>query len=228
MHTPTCVSSACVHNVHGVQEHRSAFTGGVSTRRILIGACLGISVLLTGCASNFSATVTQFQAWPANTLDATYRVVPKGQEVNNLEFQTVADMLSVSLGEIGLVPATNPSNARFNVYADYGSSVSQTMVPTYPGPYMDGWGMGSYYGMWGGPMFAPSVEMPVQVYKNRLTVTINDMQDNSREVYRSTVSSVSNNENLIQAMPYLVRAAFDNFPGNNGQVREVTIPVAAN
>lgn len=229
MYTSSCIHSVCMHKVYDFLGHYSACISLGSIRRLLMGGCLGASVLLAGCASNFSATVTQFQAWPANTLNATYRIVPKGQEINNLEFQSVADMLSASLGAIGLLPALNQTVARFDVYAEYGSSVSQTMAPAYPGPYMmDGWGMGGYYGMWGAPMFVPSVEVPVQVYKNKLTVTINDMQNNGREVYRSTVSSVSNNENLIQSMPYLVRAAFDNFPGNNGQVREVTLPVAAN
>jgi hypothetical protein len=33
--------------------------------------------------------------------------------------------------------------------------------------------------------------------------------------------NVSNGSNLLQVMPYLAQAVFDQFPGNNGTVREV-------
>jgi len=40
-------------------------------------------------------------------------------------------------------------------------------------------------------------------------------------VYRSTATTLSERDGMVQAMPYLARAIFDGFPANNGQVREV-------
>jgi len=116
------------------------------------------------------------------------------------------------------------------VHVDYSNPVTQTWVRQYNDPYLnDGWGFGPSFGWfgggpyWGGAVYyPPSVStVPVMVYKNTLTVTINDRQRKGAEVYRSTAVNVSGSDNLAQAMPYLARAVFDGFPGNNGQVREV-------
>ena len=100
----------------------------------------------------------------------------------------------------------------------------------YADPYLnDGWGFGPAFGWfggypyWGGGIYysAPVINEPVLVYRNTLTVTINDNRNNGTEVYRSTAVNQSTRDNMLQAMPYLARAVFDGFPGNNGQVREV-------
>jgi hypothetical protein len=63
--------------------------------------------------------------------------------------------------------------------------------------------------------------VPVQVIKNSLSLRITDRTQNNKEVYRSSAVNVSEEETLVQTMPYLARALFDGFPGNNGQVRTV-------
>jgi len=64
------------------------------------------------------------------------------------------------------------------------------------------------------------VNVPVRVNKNTLTVTINENQRQGAQVYKST--AVSSSGTLVQDMPYLAQAVFDGFPGNNGQVRNIT------
>lgn len=182
-----------------------------------------LSVFLAGCASTFSATVTQFQAWPEHVQEASYRIVAQGGQINNLEFEAVADAVRASLGAIGLVQAEPRSPARFDIHLEYGTTVTQSVAPGYAGPFPDGWAMGGYYGGWPGVFYAPPVvNYPVQVNKNTLSVRITDAQSQGREVYRSSALNFSDSENFIQVMPWLVRAVFDNFPGNNGQVRDIT------
>ncbi len=188
--------------------------------------------LIAGCASTLSARVTSYQHWPANVEGQTYRIVPSSSQMNNLEFQSFADMLRASIGPTGLVEARAGQSARFDVSISYGNPVSQAWVQRYNDPYLyDGWGFGpafgAYYGGyggWGGAMYVtPSVQnVPVEVYKNTLTVVITDNQNHGAEVYRSSAVNVSTYDSLAQAMPYLAQAVFDGFPGNDGEVREIT------
>ncbi|NLC36042.1 MAG: DUF4136 domain-containing protein, partial [Alcaligenaceae bacterium] len=78
-------------------------------------------------------------------------------------------------------------------------------------------------GGWGGSVFySPRpVNIPVEVYRNTLTVTLSDRLANGREVYRATAVHNSQSDSLDAVMPYLMQAVFDGFPGNNGQVKEV-------
>lgn len=190
---------------------------------------LALALLLAGCASTLSATVTRFQQWPEGVVGATYQVVPAPVQQNNLEFQSVADTVVANMGPTGLVQAGPGQAARFQVHIAYGTSTSQTTVQRYADPPYDGWFFGpmyGYYGGWGGAfmMGPPVVNVPVQVVKNTLTVRITDTQAQGREVYRATAEILSDAENLVLAMPYLARAVFDGFPGNNGQVIQVSYP----
>jgi hypothetical protein len=191
-------------------------------------ALAAMAVLLAGCASTLSARVTSFQQWPGNVEGQTYRLVPgPSQDASGLEYQAFADMLRASIGPTGLVEAAAGRSARFDVSFHYENPVTQTWVERYDDRFYPGfspfWGYyGGYYG-WGGGMFysPPVVSVPVDAYKNQLTVTITDNQQNGRQVYRSSAVNESLNDNLAGVMPYLAQAVFDGFPGNNGQVRTV-------
>jgi hypothetical protein len=92
----------------------------------------------------------------------------------------------------------------------------------YDNGFGPGWGYGGR-GYWGGGVFLPPpvVNVPVNVYKNTLTVVITDNQQQGAEVYRSSAVSMTSSDNLLAVMPYLTRAVFEGFPGNNGQVRTI-------
>ncbi|HZH56367.1 MAG TPA: DUF4136 domain-containing protein [Burkholderiaceae bacterium] len=185
---------------------------------------------LGGCASTLSARVTTYQQWPVGTQGEYYRIVAEPQQAGNLEFGAFSDMLRASIGPTGLREATGDARARFDVRMQYGTELKQTWVQRYDDAYLnDGWmgpAFGGYYGGWGGwggGIFYRSavVTVPVDVYHNTLTVTITDQSQQGREVYRATAVHRSDADNLAAVMPYLMQAIFDDFPGNNGQVREV-------
>lgn len=201
--------------------------------RILRNLALFVCIFaLGGCASTIAARVTSYQHWPDDAVGATYRIASTPQQDNNLEFQSFADMIRAAIGPIGLVEAGAAETARFDVEIDYGSPVEKRWVQRYRDPYWDGWGFNPFfsgiyggYGGWGwgsGIYMGPStVNVPVEIYKNTLTVTIRDNQNGGHEVYRSSAVNISEGDNLAVVMPYLAQAVFDGFPGNNGQVREV-------
>ena len=215
----------------GIMWHNQKFDLRTYMRLIVM---VTVAFLVSACASTLSARVTTYQQWPAGLEGATYRIVPSQTQRNNLEFQAFADMVRASMGPTGLVEAQEGAPARFDVGLIYGNSVTQSWVQRYNDPYLnDGWGMmgpgwgGGYYGgyhSWGGGIFfSPSVvNVPVEVYKNSLTVVITDNQNKGAEVYRSTAVNIGSRDNLTSVMPYLAQAVFDGFPGNNGQVREIT------
>jgi hypothetical protein len=206
------------------------FLHGAAQRVIRWLSLLAFSVFISGCASTLSATVTQFQQWPANAEGARYQIAATPLQKNNLEFQSVADTVRANVGPTGLVEAETPAQARFDLHIEYASTPSQVLVARYADPYYDGWGFGpafgGYYGpgVWGGGIFytPPVVNVPVQVTKNTLTIRITDRTQDNKEVYRSSAVNVSESEGFIQTLPYLARAVFDGFPGNNGQVRDLT------
>lgn len=183
---------------------------------VLVAACF-----LAGCATTLSARVTRFEKWPANTVGATYRVEPGAGQSDNLEYQAFADTIRAAIGPIGLVEAQNGASARFDVSFSYAATKGVEWVARYADfpPYAP-WGPWGYYG-WGSPFGPPMVNMPVTVYRNELTVIIKDRSQNDAEVYRSSAVTDTASNDLPQVMPYLARAVFDHFPGNNGQVMVV-------
>ena len=199
--------------------------------RAFFGAVLAAALLATGgCASTLSARVTTYQEWPVGTQGEYYRIVPAPAQVGNLQFGAFSDMLRAAIGPVGLREAPPDAPARFNVQFEYGTSVTQGWVQRYNDPYWyDGWmgpAFGGYYGGWrgwgGGVFYTPSVvNVPVEVYRNTLTVTLADQMNAGKEVYRATAVHASEANNIDAVMPYLMQAIFDGFPGNNGQVKEV-------
>jgi len=50
-------------------------------------------VLLTGCASRFSASVTTFHQWPADAAGQTWRVAEPAEDQHTLEHAAYTDLL---------------------------------------------------------------------------------------------------------------------------------------
>src|SRR5690606_19487643 len=112
---------------------------------------------------------------------------------------------------------------------EYAQPTRQAWVQRFYDPYFDGGPWGGFMGMgyrgwgWGGGLYmAPTViNVPVQVVEYTLSVVIKDRQKQGAQVYKSTAISHDAASGLAQVMPYLARAVFDGFPGNNGQIRQV-------
>lgn len=183
---------------------------------------------LGGCASTLSARVTTYQQWPVGAQGEYYRIVPAADQAGNLQFGAFSDMLRAAIGPVGLREAMAGAEPRFDVRFEYANPVKQMWERRYEDAYMyHGWpGWGGYYGWgrWGGGFmyYSPrTINVPVDVYRNTLTVTVSDRLANGQDVYQATAVHNSRRENLDAVMPYLMQAIFDGFPGNNGQVKEV-------
>ncbi|TAM87387.1 MAG: DUF4136 domain-containing protein [Candidimonas sp.] len=195
------------------RRHSGALRGLVRASALLLAACF-----LAGCATTLSAQVTRFEKWPANAVGASYRLVRAPGQTDSLEYQTFADTVRAAVGPTGLVQAKPGESPRFDLSFTYGVKQGVEWVTRYADtmPYYGPWGP-----YWGGPFGPPMVNVPVTVFSNTLTVTINDNHQHGAEVYRSSAVTNTSGNNLMAVMPYLARAVFDQFPGNNGQVRVV-------
>lgn len=191
------------------------------------------AALVSGCATpTVAARVTSFQQWPQGVEGQSYRFEPSSPaQTNNLEYQSFQDMVRAGIGPTGLVEAAPGQPARFTVSFSYEAKQTQAMVRRAYDPYFNG-GFGYYGprwrgGYWGpGPFWGPEwVDVPVVAFRNTLKLQIRDTANRNAEVYRSSAYIVSQSEDLLRAMPFLVRAIFDNFPGNNGSEREVEFPL---
>ncbi|WP_019248491.1 DUF4136 domain-containing protein, partial [Bordetella pertussis] len=195
-----------------------------------LAALLAGAALVAGCAApSVSARVTSFQQWPDGVAGQTYQFAPESGQLNNLEYQSYQDMVRAGIGATGLVEAREGRKARFTVSFRYGSAQTQVMVRRAYDPYFYG-GYGGYYGprWWGGGVgyWGPEwVDVPTVAYRNSLSLEIRDTARGGAEVYRSTAYITSGRDDLLGAMPYLVQAIFDNFPGNNGSEREIEYPL---
>jgi len=201
-------------------------SAAVARRRgVLLLACV---LALSACASSIVANVTTYQKWPSDAVGQSYRIVAQAdQSQDNLEFQTVADMVRAGIGASGLVEAVQGQDARFSVHMHYENPLTQIWVRRYADvyPYYPwGYPFPGYYGRpfgWGGWYAPPVVTVPVQVHRNTLTLWITDARQQNAEVYRATAIELGESDQWMGVMPYLVRAIFDDFPGNNGQVRRL-------
>lgn len=222
-------SRAVSNRFRRVRAVRAASGGALcNTWRLWAVAAL---LALGGCASTLSARVTTYQQWPVGTQGEYYRIVAAPQQAGNLQFGAFSDMLRAAIGPTGLREAVAGVEPRFDVRMEYGTEFRQTWVQRYDDGYWnDGWmgpAFGGYYGGWGGwgggIFYRPAVvNVPVDVYSNTLTITLFDRSQQGREVYRATAVHRSEADNLPGVMPYLMQAVFDGFPGNNGQVREIS------
>lgn len=195
---------------------------GRPMRAGLAAAAVAVSVMLAGCASTLSANVTSFQQWPAGVEGQSYQIAKPSGDQNALEYSAYQDMLRAAIGPTGLVEASGGQAARFAVSFRYMEESTQIIRREAADPYFyGGWGYGGPW--WWGGYYGPSwVAVPENAWRNSLTVEIRDNSRNGAEVYRSTASTLSSDQNAMpRVMPYLMQAVFDGFPGNNGQVREL-------
>lgn len=197
-----------------------------------------LPLLVAGCASVIRSEVTAFNQWPPDAAGRSFAFVHRDGEAQNLERQTYEDLVRAQLLKQGLRDPAPGDAAQLSVRVDYGLSgrdvrVVETVLvdpwygtPWYgPGFYNPYWGMPGYYSHFYGPMW-PS--MPVAreqqrqftIFHRELRVKISDAAAD-KPWYDVTVRSDGEQGNLALLMPYLVEAAFRDFPGVNGVPRVI-------
>ena len=195
-----------------------------------------VLAFLTACASPITAKVTSFNQWPAETLGSSFSFIRPVDALNDLEQQAYEGQVQTELEKIGLKRASTGQVGRIQVDVVTGNGTRNKQFREaiyrdnyiYHPPYRDAAG-NVFGGFWAPDQFGSryvgdrTVTRTVQVSNLRLRLL--DSQGNPpgkpRAVFESRAIYEGDNEDLATLVPYLVRAVFDGFPGQNGKVRSV-------
>jgi hypothetical protein len=205
-------------------------------KRFWSAALLGAVVLLSGCTAMVSTKVTNFNAWPADAGGSSFAFTAhKAGDAKELEQSTYEQYVREELERLGLKSATAGQQARFMVEVDASGSQRtvrslqpvyqnyRVFIPSRPGP--NGATIPGYWSadMIGGQYIGDrEVARTLQVSKLRVQMRDRKAQAQSPpSVFEATATYEGGMENLPDLVPYLAKAVFDGFPGQNGQTREV-------
>jgi hypothetical protein len=199
---------------------------------------MALPLLFAGCASTIRSEVTAFSQWPADAAGRSFAFAHRDGEDKNLERQTYENLVRGQLIKLGLRDPSTGEAAQLFVRLEYEISSREARVmetvlvdpwygtPWYgPGYYNPYWGMPGYYPNFYGPMWP---NMPVTrtqerrfiVFHRELKIKISEATGN-QPWYDVTVRSDGEQGNLAVLMPYLVEAAFRDFPAANGVPRVI-------
>lgn len=189
--------------------------------------------LLTACASPITAKVTSFNQWPDDSAGATFSYIRPADLLNDLEQRAYEGYVQVELEKIGLKRATTGQIGRFQVDIVTASNTRHRKFReavyrdnyVYLPPYRDAVG-NVFPGYWAadrfGSRYVGDREVTREVQVSNLKLRVLDVKGlpagKPRAVFESRAVYEGDNEDLAALMPYLVRAVFDGFPGQNGQV----------
>ena len=194
------------------------------------------SLLLAACASPLTTKVTSFNQWPPDATGATFSYTRPADKLNDLEQQTYESYVQFELEKLGLKLAAPGQVGRIQVDLSTGSTLRNQQVrePIYQdnyvflSPYRTASG-NVFPGSWirdpFGPRYVGDREFTRVLQSSSLRLRLLDTQGMTpgkpRAVFESTAVYDGLNDNLVNLVPYLVRAVFDGFPGQNGRVRLV-------
>lgn len=221
-------------------------TRSALTRIRAIGLALGagLAMSLTGCATYFGAEVTSYHQPDQPLKGLSFRFSPTEEQRESLEYQAYAALLRQQLLRHGLLEAGGQADLRVEV--DYGTDTGRPVRYTQPqyGYVFQGMNLVrrervdangqrvQFYEsvpVYGYDVIGYSSYLRT-VYRHQLKLTMTGTRPQPgrpARLYEGTAVSESEDGATNNAMPWLVRALFQNFPGPNGQTRHVRVEQTA-
>lgn len=214
-------------------------------RGLVAVSLVGISLLLGGCTTpTIRSEVTTFHEWQTAPQEKSYVFDRTKDQDNNLEYRSYEDLVRAELTRLGFAEVQDPRAAKLKTSMSYGMQVRDVrvvqpvVVDSYPYPYFYGSAYRGYapYGpyyrpyyyspfydpFWYGPPTVSQRESNYQLFTRRLRVTLARAAD-GKKLYDTTVVSEGTNGSLATIMPYMIRSAFMDFPGESGAPRQVEL-----
>ncbi len=196
------------------------------------------ALAMTGCATGprlVSTQVTTFNQWSALPAEKTFAFARTLEYQDSLEMKSYEDIVRDELAIQGFRLAADPARAELLVTLRPSLVTTQLRVrdpwyggdPFWRGGFYGGWyGRRGGYGGWYDPFWNDWYSSyTVDVYRRRLEVDIDARAVAGKRYYEGRVESTGETGSLPAVMPYLIRALFSDFPGNNGQTKRVDVPV---
>ncbi|MGZ9712130.1 DUF4136 domain-containing protein [Glaciimonas sp. GNP009] len=207
-------------------------------KRFLVLCMAAMCLLLAGCASFIRSDVTAFNEWPADLTNKSFTFTHSTEQDNDLEYRNYENLVRQQLQRLGFTEPANRAQAALTVALTYGVTARDVHVvepvvidPGFYGSplYGPGWGYRGFYGpfndpFWYGTPVVTQRELNFQVFTRRANVGISRISD-AKKLYDVTVVSEGRVSALPKVMPYLIRSAFSDFPGQSGVPRQVKLKV---
>ncbi len=185
---------------------------------------------LAGCSTSYRTEVVRFHDLTPQQ-GATVVVQPGQGVVDGPEFRQYADMVINKLAGQGFVAASD-AEPDFIVNVSYGVIRQESRYRNSPWRTSVYFGYGSYrhpfypYGYYHPYFFGSYWDYPDQFanlpeHERILEVVIK--KPDEAVVFEGRAVSVGRTSMLVKVMPYLVESLFKNFPGQSGEVINVSI-----
>lgn len=193
---------------------------------------------LAGCASTVTTRVTSFNQWPADVAGSTFSFITRAGAPGELEQATYQQYVQTEMEKRGFkrAPAAQAGRLQIDLTTGNRSEERTTFAPVYQDspvylpPYRDAAGR-FYPGIWTydpfGPRYVGDRVVNTVIQVTTLQVRMLDIEGappgKSRTVFESRAIYEGQGpvDSQPTVVPYLVRAVFDDFPGQNGKVRLV-------
>ncbi len=195
--------------------------------------------LLTACASPIVTQVSNFNQWPSDTAGASFAFIKPpsspSQPPPELELATYQGHAQQELEKLGMRKAAPGQPARLLVELgwitqpqerSYRQPVYDDRLVFYP-PYRNASGQ-VFPGYWApsrfGPVYVGDRLVAYTVQFSQINLRVLDTRGSPAGQPRAVFEShavYEGNAAMPTIAPYLVRAVFDGFPGQNGQIRRV-------
>jgi hypothetical protein len=221
-------------------------------RLLLLLPLLSSLVLVAGCATTVTTQVTPFHELTGSLAGQRFVIVPTAEQQNSLEFGAYADLVRQALVEKGLVDAGNErASADLGVSMSYevigrGSSLRPMTGTT--GSIGFGAGSGGFSGggigigigfpIGGGSSGEVAFQRTLHIRIDRLhangtptTAPAPDpmsppgMPAPANRVFEARAISEGESSSIAPVMRAMVQAIFDDFPGESGRTRVVSVPL---
>lgn len=198
------------------------------TRRLSLLSVVLAALIVSGCASKFTADVTRFNDLPPPAGE-TVQIVGKDPLLERgLEFASFANLVGAALERQGYRPPVAGEQADIVAAIAYGVGPGRQPLRGEGGGTSVGVGVGGGsgggLGVGLGAAFDLSGGGKDPVHVRSLTLELTRVADD-RRLFEGRAISEGRNNDLGSVMPYLVEALFKDFPGQNGETIEVRLDV---
>jgi hypothetical protein len=191
---------------------------------------IALGVLLTACATTIQSDVIAFHQWPADLPVRTFAFSRTPEQDASLEYRTYEVMVRNALSRLGYIPDTEQHGAALIVTISYDVRGEHVVITEPYDPFYYGAG---FYPGWGwqyggpSPYFDPFYGPPMRqsiypIYTRHLHIAITGASG-KKALYEVDVVSEGGRPGLAFAMPYMIRSAFLDFPGQSGVMRRVRL-----
>ncbi len=192
--------------------------------------------LIAGCALGpqiVHTQVTNYNEWATLPADRSFAFSRTLEYQSSLELKSYEDIVRDELTLKGFQYVPDASQANLIVTLRPSSTTTRLRVRD---PWFDPfwYPYGGFYGRrtfgWYGydpywSSFDSFYSSPVDVVNRRLEMDIDSKSTSGKRYYEGRVETSSNADSFKAVVPYLVQALFVDFPGNNGQTRQVDVPI---